>query len=38
VQNYGASPEAWDHFALRLGLTEHLLPVVSNPIAEISEA
>jgi predicted P-loop ATPase len=35
---HGASPEAWDHFASTLGLIRDLLPVVSNPDAEISEA
>ena len=33
---YGASPEAWTHFAETLGLERDLLPVVSNPDAEIS--
>lgn len=32
---YGASPQDWTHFT-RLGLTEDLLPVVSNPTAAIS--
>lgn len=32
---HGAAPEAWDHF-VSLGLGEDLLPVVSNPDAEIS--
>lgn len=36
-QRYGASEEAWDHFAEKLGLVEDLLPVVSNPSAEISD-
>lgn len=36
MERYGASPEAWDHFADTLGLTEDLLPVVSSPHAEIS--
>lgn len=35
-QRFGASDEAWDHFAYELGLTADLLPVVSNPNAEIS--
>lgn len=35
-QRYGATPEDWMHFDLVLGLTEDLLPVVSNPIAKIS--
>jgi len=34
---FGASPEEWAHFSAILGLTEDLLPVVSNPNAEISE-
>lgn len=34
--SYGASREEWQHFNLFLGLTEDLLPVVSNPDAEIS--
>lgn len=33
---YGAQPGEWRHFALVLGLTEDLLPVVSNPQAQIS--
>ena len=33
---HGASPEAWTHFADTLGLARDLLPVVSNPEAEIS--
>lgn len=36
ISNYGASPEEWDHFSLILGLTQDLLPVVSNPNAKIS--
>lgn len=36
THTYGASPEAWRHWASTLGLTEHLLPVVSNPGAVIS--
>lgn len=32
---YGASPQDWQHFA-RLGLTADLLPVVSNPKADVS--
>lgn len=32
---YGASPEDWQRY-VALGLTEHLLPVVSNPRAAIS--
>ncbi|MFL6728086.1 MAG: VapE domain-containing protein [Sphingomicrobium sp.] len=35
MSRYGATPEAWDHF-VKLGLIEDLLPVVSNPQAEIS--
>lgn len=33
---YGASPEEWAYFSQVLGLTEDLLPVVSNPNAKIS--
>jgi predicted P-loop ATPase len=33
---YGAAPEDWAHFDLVLGLTADLLPVVSDPNAEIS--
>jgi hypothetical protein len=33
---WGASPDEWFHFDLVLGLTEDLLPVVSNPDAKIS--
>ena len=33
---YGASPEEWAYFSQILGLTEDLLPVVSNPNAKIS--
>jgi predicted P-loop ATPase len=36
LQRFGATPEAWDHFADTLGLAPDLLPVVSNPSAEIS--
>ena len=32
----GATPEDWAHFDMVLGLTEDLLPVVSNPKATIS--
>lgn len=32
----GASQEAWHHWSVVLGLTEHLLPVVANPDATIS--
>lgn len=32
---YGASPDDWTHFDLVLGLGADLLPVVSNPLAEI---
>lgn len=35
--SYGAGFEAWIHFDLILGLTEDLLPVVSDPGAQISE-
>lgn len=34
--NHGATRSDWDTFALLLGLTADLLPVVSNPQAEIS--
>jgi predicted P-loop ATPase len=34
---YGASPEAWQWFANHLDLKVDLLPVVSNPDAEISD-
>lgn len=37
MTRYGASPEDWAHFDLGLGLTEDLLPVVSDPTAGISE-
>jgi hypothetical protein len=37
MQRFGASGEAWVHFAETLGLVEDLLPVVSNPHAVISE-
>lgn len=33
---YGAAPEDWDYFAVLLGVSADLLPVVSNPKAEIS--
>jgi predicted P-loop ATPase len=36
MQRFGAPLEAWTHFADTLGLTADLLPVVSNPHAEIS--
>ena len=36
VNPFGATPQEWDHFSLILGLTSDLLPVVSNPDAEIS--
>lgn len=36
AERYGASLEAWHHWSTRLGLAEHLLPVVSNPGAKIS--
>jgi len=35
TQRFGATPEVWDHF-VGLGLVDDLLPVVSNPDAEIS--
>jgi len=34
--NYGATRADWDHLSFILGLTEDLLPVVSNPKAKIS--
>ena len=37
-QRFGATPETWDHFADTLKLAPDLLPVVSNPNAEISPA
>lgn len=33
---WGATPGAWAHWSSTLGLTEDLLPVVSNPHAEVS--
>lgn len=36
-KRWGATDAEWTHFDLVLGLTEHLLPVVSNPGATISE-
>lgn len=36
TQRWGASPQDWMQFDLMLGLTEDLLPVVSNPNGEIS--
>lgn len=33
---HGATPDEWAHFDLILGLTDDLLPVVSNPDAKIS--
>lgn len=36
AQPYGATLEAWHHWATRLELHEHLLPVVANPGATIS--
>lgn len=35
TKHYGASPDEWDHFS-GLGLAEDLLPVVSDPNAQIS--
>lgn len=35
MTHYGASPDEWAHFDLVLGLTEDLLPVVSDPTATI---
>ncbi|MGK3550276.1 hypothetical protein ACSLOE_30345, partial [Escherichia coli] len=31
-----ATPDEWFHFDLVLGMTDRLLPVVSNPCAELS--
>lgn len=36
LPRFGATAAEWDHFTLMLGLTADLLPVVSNPQAEIS--
>lgn len=36
AERWGAAPGDWLHFDLALGLTEDLLPVVSNPDAPIS--
>lgn len=36
LPRYGAAPDEWDQFSLLMGLTADLLPVVSNPNAEIS--
>lgn len=36
TKHYGASPADWAHFSDTLGLTEDLLPVVSNPNLKIS--
>jgi hypothetical protein len=36
IPAYGASPDDWTHFDLALGLGSDLLPVVSNPLAELS--
>jgi predicted P-loop ATPase len=33
---YGSTPLTWDHFATELGLFADMLPVISNPHAEIS--
>jgi hypothetical protein len=38
INAHGASPTDWDRFATTLGLAADLLPVVSNPHAEISPA
>lgn len=38
MPHYGATPEAWAHFDLVLGLGEDLLPVVCRPDAQISDA
>jgi hypothetical protein len=36
MTQWGATPEAWAHFDMVLGLTADLLPVVSNPNAKVS--
>lgn len=36
TKRWGATPDDWAHFDLVLGLGQDLLPVVSNPDAEIS--
>lgn len=36
AKNYGATPSDWSHFAYTLDLGPELLPVVSNPLAQIS--
>lgn len=36
--SYGADPDDWTHFGLVLGLGADLLPVVSNPLSEISDS
>jgi hypothetical protein len=36
MENYGAGKAVWEHFSQILGLTGDLLPVVSNPAADIS--
>lgn len=36
MPQYGATREQWAHWSLILGLTEDLLPVVSNPGAQIA--
>lgn len=38
VNRWGATESDWAHFDLGLGLTEDLLPVVSDPTATISDA
>lgn len=35
--HWGATPEEWRHISKALGLTEHMLPVVSNPHATVWE-
>lgn len=35
-KHWGALPDDWDHFDLILGLSQDLLPVVSNPNAKVS--
>jgi len=36
TKQWGAAPSDWQHFSETLGLTADLLPVVSNPTAQIS--
>jgi len=36
MTTYGATPQEWEHLAVRMGLVEDLLPVVSRPGAPVS--